>query len=299
MRRGIWMAGLALAGALAGYFLVERAHRHIDSGTPKPQAVEAVPPPAIAMPAQGIPARQVLALLRDAADHGNVEAACRVGTEMTRCAQLRVYLNDIARSEARMQSVAPDERRKISTSIEELRAKLRTDTAICEGVGDRDIDDAWRYLLKAALGGSTEAMTQFAVAPPLSREPPVSSIEGWTAYKEHASRFLEQAIRRGSVRALHFGWFSAMSGMNAGGYAARDPYAALVYATALRGLVDATTSEQVDAMIPELEKELGARAAQARREGEALRAARFSGATRQVVSTGAGRVRPAQCSSQD
>jgi hypothetical protein len=109
------------------------------------------------------------------------------------------------------------EAQRIEREAADLRAQTVKNEELCEGVSDELIDRGWRYLLNAALKGNVAAMDQFAVSPPLSHADVVSSLEGWTAYRDFGRTFMQRSIESGSVRALYLAFFSAASGLGPGG----------------------------------------------------------------------------------
>jgi hypothetical protein len=190
------------------------------------------------------------------------------------------------------------EAQRIESAAAQLRAQAGKDRELCEGVSDELIDQGWRYLLDAALKGNVAAMDQFVVNPPLSQEDVISSLEGWTAYRDFGRTFIQRSIESGSVRALYLAFFSASSGLGPGGQALvpRDPYQAIVYGNAALPLVDRAGAEMIMGALPRLQTEAGARAADAILEDNALRDRYFVGnGGVSEVSSGMGRPQPGNC----
>ena len=254
-----------------------------------------VPPPSIkSQPPVGTKVRVVIEQLKEDADSGVPSAACRVGAELTRCWQTRELSRTYEKQLGRASSLpaGSSKARRIESEAAQLRAQAGKDREMCEGVSDELIDQGWRYLLDAALKGNVAAMDQFVVNPPLSQENVISSLEGWTAYRDFGRTFIQRSIESGSVRALYLAFFSAASGMGPGGQALvpRDPYQAIVYGNAALPLVDRAGAEMIMGALPRLQNEAGARAADAILEGNALRGRHFvrnSGISE--VSSGLGR----------
>jgi hypothetical protein len=220
----------------------------------RPPATTAAPrstPGTVAAPPPGTPVKQLIAELKSAAEQGDAVAGCRLGAELTACRDAR-------------------------RSREQIGSAL---VASCEGVSDAEIDDAWRYLWRAAEQGNVAAMSKFVRDPGLSINNLAVSAEGWDLYRHNALRLLRQAVQGGDVMALYQYAFSSASGTTAGGNGVieRDPYASLVYGYAALPLLDprraAAVTRRNESLASELLPEQVAKAA---REGDELRARHFT-----------------------
>jgi hypothetical protein len=262
----------------------------IPAPAPPPPAPVAPPSPVpkvtlteIKQPAIGAPVNEVVQMLRDAADQGVPQAACRLGIELIRCARIRdtlVVLGNLQASSARAQKEGATAS-SASQSAAELSRSLAADQRLCSGVAPELSREAWRYVYLAAAAGNVAAMSRFVRDPglnPADRE----TDEGWNAYRQSAADFLQGAIKGGDVRALFQGWQAARSGLRAVDQtiAPADPDKALQYATALAGLLDSRSAANVAVGSEKLAKDIGPeRAEAARREGEKLRSQYFANAT--------------------
>ena len=174
-------------------------------------------------------------MLREGADQGIPQAACRLGAELIRCARVRdtlVMLGEAQAAAARAPKNAPEAARMSQYAVELSRA-LAEDNRMCSGVAVETAREAWRYLYSAAAAGNVAAMSRFVRDPGLELNDP-DATEGWSAYRQDAPAFLQGAIKGGDVRALYQAWFSAFSGQSSGGsdIFVRDPDKALQYGTA-------------------------------------------------------------------
>lgn len=259
----------------------------ISSGDSSPQfpaapPVQAAPAPVAArLPPPGTKVIDVVAQLKADADRGEPRAACRLGAELTRCWQIQQRLAArnlaLSRSDSKLQDPAS-----------------AVDEELCEGVTASQTDNAWRYLLTAALAGSAAAMSQFLVAPPLSTLG--GSAQGWSAYQQYYEDFLDRSIRRGDVRALYTGYFAAETGMGAGGRGVQlqDPRRALVFGLALLPLVDMRTSQQIQAALPHVLAKV-ADPTKAAEEATTLGSGYFGGRAPENISPAMSAVKPEAC----
>lgn len=266
------------------------------SPPPAPAPVVRAPPPAppprpavaaltlrdIKQPAEGTPVRDLLTMLRDAADQGVPQAACRLGIELIKCSRLRsalIALGEAQKAAAQAPKNTPEAARLMQRATE-LSRNQADDNRACSGVEREDVAEAWRYIFTAANAGSVAAMSRFVRDPGLAPGDP-DAAEGWSAYRQAAPDLLRTAIKRGDVRALYQAWAFAFTGQAPGGTEvfARDPDKALQYGTAALDLLDASRAAKVRAVDDKVAREIGnERADAARKEGEKLRAASFAGA---------------------
>ena len=201
----------------------------------------------VVQPPRGTPLKEVLADLRQAADRGDPQAACRVGLEMRHCGQMYEY--------QKRASEQPDQTH-VLPSLDERR---RVDERFCAGVDRNDIrNNAWRYLYQAAAAGNVTAMAQFAIEPGLDRDNPASEAEGWSLYRDHAQEFITRAVVAGDVGAAYVGAFGLGFGLSGGGKGVfrTDPYVALVYANAVLPLLDADRQQTMQRLIAKLEEQV-------------------------------------------
>lgn len=201
----------------------------------------------VVQPPRGTPLKEVLADLRQAADRGDPQAACRVGLEMRHCAQMYEY--------QKRASEQPDQTH-VFPSLGERR---RVDERFCAGVERNDIrNNAWRYLYQAAAAGNVTAMAQFAIEPGLDRDNPASEAEGWSLYRDHAQEFIARAVDAGDVGAAYVGAFGLGFDLSGGGKGVfrPDPYVALVYANAVLLFLDPDHQQTMQRLSAKLEDQL-------------------------------------------
>ncbi len=275
--------------------VVQRSATHapIEAARPVPSLPQAATPAAparpkltladISRPPAGAPVTDVLAALRDAADQGIGQAACHVGVELIRCGRVRTLYGALATAQAAAlgapQNTAESQRAMRQATA--LAQRLAGDQRACHGVNDEDTHEGWRYVYLAAVGGNVAAMSRFVRDPGIGDAGSPHATEAWAAYNRDALQFLSAAVQAGDVRALEHARFIAAGGrpIGAPGVFQRSPDAAIIYATALRGLLDHGSQLAIDASTVKLIDEVGVeRAALARREGERLQAAHFAGA---------------------
>lgn len=228
----------------------------------------------VVQPPPGTPLKDVLANLRQVADRGDAQAACRVGLEMRHCWQMYEY--------QRRASEQPD-RTHVLPSLDERR---RIDERFCAGVDRNDIrDNAWRYLYQAAAAGNVTAMAQFAIEPGLDRDNPASEAEGWSLYRDHAQEFITRAVAAGDIGAAYVGVFDLGFGLSGGGRGVfrTDPYVALVYANAVLSFLDRDRQQTMQHLAAKLEGQLTPdRVVQARQDAATLGASMAAAGATQV-----------------
>jgi hypothetical protein len=276
--------------------LPSRADRDA-KGTSQARAHASLPDAAAPLPPQNTKVKEVIAQLKEDADRGVPQAACRLGEELMRC--WRVKQQSAIRDQI-ISRVAPADTASANATTNQaadIASSIQKDKDLCEGVSTAEGDDAWRYLLRAALGGSAAAQAQFAINPPLSAEDAVGSLDGWTAYRQYSPQFLRGSIAAGNVRAMYLAYFSAATGIGPGGQAVggQDPYQALVYAQALLPLVDSQTARQIQRQLPALQAAFPAQATQSALEAQDLRTKYFGGKEPTDVSSQVGAINPTAC----
>lgn len=238
-------------------------------------------------------------MLREGADQGIPQAACRLGAELIRCARVRdtlVMLGEAQAAAARAPKNSAEASR-MSQYAGELSRALAENNRMCSGVAAETAQEAWRYLYTAAAAGNVAAMSRFVRDPGLQLNDP-DATEGWSAYRQDAPAFLLGAIKGGDVRALYQAWVSAFSGQSAGGSGIfdRNPDKALQYGTAVVDLLDASRAGKVRAGNDRIAQEIGPeRAAIAGQEGEKLRNAYFDHARLPNWGTDDGATEVADC----
>jgi hypothetical protein len=266
----------------------------IESGTARRPAAGANPSPPL--PPVGAPIREVVAQLKEAAEAGDVIAACRLGTELTRCHQLR-QADAADNTSMQLQMVKPGtpEEAAVRSGIEERARLIAPVRLACDGVTKEQADSAFRYLLRAAHGGNLAAMTQFAIAPPLPQNV-LEDLEGWAAYRDHAPTFFDRAIRAGDLRAAFVAQFHMVAGIGVAGGTAlpRDHQRAAALAHAILPSLDADGVRMVNNMLEMLRADKSIDWARARREGEAMQRDYFSRAPRTSISI-VGMPEPQRC----
>jgi len=275
--------------------LPARADRET-KGTSQARSQASLPNAMAPLPPQNTKVKEVIAQLREDADRGVPQAACRLGEELMRC--WRVKQQAAIRDQILSRVTSADTANaNATTQAADIASSIQKDKDLCEGVSTAEGDDAWRYLLRAALGGSAAAQAQFAINPPLSVEDPVGSLDGWGAYRQYSPQFLRSSIQAGNVRAMYLAYFSAATGIGPGGQAigGQDPYQALVYAQALLPLVDSQTAQQIQRQLPALQAAVPAQATQTAQEAHDLRTKYFGGKEPTDVSSQVGAINPTAC----
>lgn len=271
------------------------------SAAPPPRSLREVGPASLdrtLLPPPDTPVKTVVEQLKKDADASVPTAACRMGMELARCRQAMISTSIRNRELSMIQGLPPqsDEAIRRRAAADEMLKGYAKDVELCEGITPEMTDSSWVYLLRSAQAGNIAAMTQFAVSPPLPDDNIVGNVEGWAAYRDFAPQFLRRAIEAGDVRALYSAFFQSAIGLGPGGSVLeKDPYRALVYASALMPLVDPDAQRMIQNALPQLQAQAGAVAPRAAQEGVELRQRFFGRTAKTAVSSGLGIPQPAKC----
>ena len=275
-------AGAAAPGGERGPVASSAAQRLVPpSGTPAAHHPGTGGYATLVMPPANTPLKEVLVSLKAAADAGNAPAGCRVGSELSRCAEARALMRVVDKERSAAKKLASDaERAKLGAELTRMTATYGPMAARCEGVSEEDVNSAWRYLLNAARNGSATAATRLLIQPGLAYSSPLEAAEGWMAYRENAHQLLWQGIQAGDAQALFQGWFLYATGLTTGGTGfPTDSYLALAYATAVAPLLDAENRAMVVRSMAALRETIPPeQAMRAVAEGDQLRVKYFTGA---------------------
>jgi hypothetical protein len=266
-----------------------------------PKVEQPVDAATLRQPPPDTPVKDVLAMLRSAADQGVPRAACRVGVELIRCGRIGQRMVELESAMAAATNTPKDTQsaQAAMRRATALQLQLATDQRACGGVTEDETREAWRYVYLAAAGGNVAAMSRFARDPGMLGGPNAPEYaDAWGAYRRDAPQFRADAIRGGDVRALYYGWWAALNGTSAAGAGVfpPEPETALLYASALRGLVDDRTMRTVDQMTARSASSIDPdRAERLRQDGETLRAQSFANAAPVEIGNDMGKTDVADC----
>ncbi|MBS0319928.1 MAG: hypothetical protein JSR18_05255, partial [Proteobacteria bacterium] len=200
----------------------------------------------------------VLLQLREAADHGDARAACRIGIELRRC-YMADYVSKVVDEEEKSVTEIKDPAKAayLRADMADTRAMIAPDVAMCQGVAQADIDEAWSYLVQSASAGDGTAAGTFYTAPPTRAFAENSEI--LDVWLQHREEYRDMAIRSGDIYALQVASMQAISGMGWGGRSRtfpKDMALAVEYATALRPLLSDNMVRGPDYILQEARKTL-------------------------------------------
>lgn len=187
----------------------------IQIATPAPGALFKPMPPVTA------PLRMVYADLKEQARAGDPVAQCRLGYELRHCKVVSLQLEAMQRTSN-------------SNASGEVDKKFAID-AVCKDFTPDSDDEAWRYTLQAALNGNDAAALSFILGPTAGLDPihPVTTLDGWEAYRDYAPRLLQQEIDRGNAAAYLMAGRNSVRSYWGIPIAAKDPIQAAAYYLAL------------------------------------------------------------------
>jgi len=211
----------------------------------------------IELPPPDVPLDAVFDELADAADAGQVAAACRLAWDLQRCHRLEAlaaipgfYVEGAARAPAG--SAQEDE---LIAEVVTAQESLAVDKQVCEGLPADRLKQAAGRMLQAARLGHPASQAMFASWPPFGLHVSVEEAELVVFHRDHAMQMLRTAAASGEPAALfglfhacHFGEIRMLHGTIDVGC---DPVCALAAATVLRGFADSQTRTGADEVIRE------------------------------------------------
>ena len=157
------------------------------------------------LPPPGQPLTQIYDQLKQQVAHGDARAACRLGFEINRCAQLPVLRSVPRMFQQASQRYAPgtpqyENARRVQQQAER---NLQSAEGACAGFTVDDPSISWDYTLAAALAGNREAIFSALSFPPgLNASRPENTLEGWTQWRQYAPQLMEAGIALGDPRVF-------------------------------------------------------------------------------------------------
>ncbi len=261
---------IAASGAASGAPSITRRNQ------PAPDEKPRLPAP---LPPLNTRVVDVLAQLKDAADHGDARAACRVGAELAQCFRtvwFAANTEEMARDAVK--NPDPKETAAILKVADAERISLAPELARCEGVSDVDRNEAWSYLAQAASAGNAAAAATFYTGPPTEYFKQNSDVLDF--WLEHREEYRDMAIAAGDLYALHQAGGEASMGVGWGGRSRefpKDPALAVTYDTAILPLLADNNAAGKQMALERLAKSMTpAEFEAAQKAGEALRARYFA-----------------------
>ena len=159
------------------------------------------------LPPPGTPFMQIYDDLKARVVQGDHRAACRIGFELERCGMLPMLKTgpDFWRKALDHPNATADKRRNIEKNIESSERQAAEAEKACSGVPDSLTPQTWDYFLAAALAGNGYAIWRVAGFPPgLNHAAREQTLEGWMQWRQYAPSLIEEGVRRGDPRLIHF-----------------------------------------------------------------------------------------------
>ena len=209
--------------------------------------------PRLELPETGVPLASVYRQLKEAADAGEVHAACRLGFELNRCRTLKAYEVGLRALRSRLATETADGK-DAPKSLVDLTARTaagyQTRVQLCAGFADDESQRAWQYMARAAEAGHVPSMIAFVVGKTgLDMQDPSATAEGWLHYRERAPILLTQALERGVPELVEFAAASYGKKDVVNGIVLYDPIRALSLYSALQSVAAGKYRERVDTNI--------------------------------------------------
>jgi hypothetical protein len=172
------------------------------SGTTDITAQSSPLPAPAPLPPADVPLAQFYEELLDRATRGDSRTACRLASELQRCqraAQARIPPEYLERRAANEQN----ERRRESMidQIASIEVRREQTDALCEGVGEAQIANAFALQMQAAQADPDLRMW-VALNPALDSRFFDSELEQWQQYRQVAVPWMEQAAASGDIGAV-------------------------------------------------------------------------------------------------
>jgi hypothetical protein len=170
-------------------------------------------PPPVPLPAPDTQSiQELLEALEAPARRGDVQAACRLATELLRCRYVtrwderstRIAIEGLARSDLAGEVLERRTRELAETEAYNLAARER-----CAGLSPEALRRIPRYAFLAASAGHVPSMVLFADAAGVSGADIVADPELYAAYRAHAWPMFRRAFEAGHPRAVR-AWVSAL-----------------------------------------------------------------------------------------
>lgn len=153
-----------------------------------------------ALPPNDLPLNESFEQLKELAQSGNRNAACRLVEELTECfnaesqaAGLRIMERSLTSQEN-----PPDHLFKAVSSTQE---RLKQFEKRCGGLESEQLQQSYDMQRLAAEQGIPALQIRYLNQPMLIRQRFLNDIEGWMDYKEKAPRIAEQLLRQGYPQA--------------------------------------------------------------------------------------------------
>ncbi|MCC6561923.1 MAG: hypothetical protein IT478_11230 [Xanthomonadales bacterium] len=219
---------------------------------------------ASTLPPRSTPLESMFEELGKRADHGDVDAACRLAWDLAFC-QLESMIPEMQQSTIDVASGAAAGSRSETEMIalsQRIGAWAERSAAICSGLSANHMNQAAARMAQAAQLGHILSMARFARLPPFGETLNLSQADLIVFHRENALAFLERAAAAGEPTALFELYHAYSRGHIATRYGElpvkRNPVRATAAGLALRRFADAATNQGIDERIAEFATEIGA-----------------------------------------
>ncbi len=183
------------------------------SPLPSAPAVSAAP-----LPALETPLRDALAMLRQRADAGDPNAACRLAAEFEYCHQIRYRLvaaSEVLQQQEQLRSntgsgLSEETRQNMRDMMAANSERLLKESEHCEGVALSTAAERVRYWRQAALGGNTPALRHYAVGNAFRLNETLENLDALAVYRREAEALAWRGTASGDLHTA-FALASALS----------------------------------------------------------------------------------------
>jgi len=196
------------------------------------------------------------------ADHGDVDAACRLAWDLALC-QFASTLPETQQwliDQASGQPAGSRSETAIIASSQRVDAWAERSAAVCSGLSANHMNQAAARMAQAAQLGHALSMARFARMPPFGETLNLSQADLIVFHRENALALLERAAAAGEPTALFELYHAYSRGHIATRYGElpvkRNPVRATAAGLALRRFADAATNEGIDQRIAEFAPEI-------------------------------------------
>jgi len=233
-----------------------------ESRMPVPASRSAAVAAASTLPPRSTPLEGMFEELGKRADHGDVDAACRLAWDLALC-QFASTLPETQQwliDQASGQPAGSRSETAIIASSQRVDAWAERSAAVCSGLSANHMNQAAARMAQAAQLGHALSMARFARMPPFGETLNLSQADLIVFHRENALALLERAAATGEPTALFELYHAYSRGHIATRYGElpvkRNPVRATAAGLALRRFADAATNEGIDQRIAEFAPEI-------------------------------------------
>lgn len=149
----------------------------------------------ISLPPTDMPVLQTLTELEPAAKAGNPHAACRLASDLQKCASAATQRRAATAIQSGLTGRTKKNEDQDISMVAQILNNVENLENQCAGVRPDQLSKAFGYLLTAAESGNEDAQRIAAINPPLDRNNFVSHLDDWVKYEKFAETYFDKALK--------------------------------------------------------------------------------------------------------